>query len=78
MSKNKIQKIITGFGKAAVLAKQAGFDMVQVHGDRMCGSFGSAIFNHCTDEYGGSIPLCPMQQEVSRRLDGTSGHPLHL
>ena len=37
-----------------LLAKQAGFDMVQVHGDRMCGSFSSAIFNHRTDEYGGS------------------------
>ena len=50
----KIHQIIAGFGKAAVLAKQAGFDMVQVHGDRMCGSFSSAIFNHRTDEYGGS------------------------
>ena len=28
--------------------------MVQVHGDRMCGSFSSALFNHRTDEYGGS------------------------
>ena len=32
MSQNKIHQIIAGFGKAAVLAKQAGFDMVQVHG----------------------------------------------
>ena len=54
MSKGKIQKIIAGFGKAAVLAKQVGFDMVQVHGDRMCGSFSSSIFNQRTDEYGGS------------------------
>ena len=54
MSKRKIRTIISGFGKAAVLAKQAGFDMMQVHGDRMCGSFSSAIFNHRTDEYGGS------------------------
>ena len=54
MSQKKIHQIIDGFGKAAVLAKQAGFDMVQVHGDRMCGSFSSAIFNHRTDEYGGS------------------------
>ena len=54
MSQKKIHQIIAGFGKAAVLAKQAGFDMVQVHGDRMCGSFSSAIFNHRTDEYGGS------------------------
>ena len=54
MSQRKIHEIISGFGKAAALAKQAGFDMVQVHGDRMCGSFSSAIFNHRTDEYGGS------------------------
>lgn len=54
MPKQKIQKIIAGFGEAAVLAKQAGFDMVQVHGDRMCGSFSSTIFNHRMDEYGGS------------------------
>ena len=54
MSKRKIRTILRGFGKAAVLAKQAGFDMVQVHGDRMCGSFSSVIFNHRTDEYGGS------------------------
>ena len=54
MSQRKIHEIISGFGKAAALAKQAGFDMMQVHGDRMCGSFSSAIFNHRTDEYGGS------------------------
>ena len=54
MSQRKIRTIISGFGKAAVLAKQAGFDMMQVHGDRMCGSFSSTIFNHRTDEYGGS------------------------
>ena len=28
--------------------------MVQVHGDRMCGSFSSSVFNHRTDAYGGS------------------------
>ena len=54
LPKRKIQTILDGFGKAALLARQAGFDMVQVHGDRMCGSFSSALFNHRTDEYGGS------------------------
>lgn len=29
--------------------------MVQIHGDRMLGSFASPVFNHRTDEYGGSI-----------------------
>lgn len=54
MSLHKIHKIIQGFGEAAVLAVKADFDMVQVHGDRMCGSFSSVIFNHRTDEYGGN------------------------
>lgn len=54
MSQHKIHKIIQGFGEAAVLAVKAGFDMVQVHGDRICGSFSSVIFNHRTDEYGGN------------------------
>ena len=52
LSTRKIHKIINGFGEAAVLAVKAGFDMVQVHGDRMCGSFSSTVFNHRTDEYG--------------------------
>lgn len=51
----KVQEITDAFGKAAELALEAGFDMVQVHGDRMCGSFSSAVFNHRTDLYGG----CP-------------------
>lgn len=54
LPEQKIETILAGFGKAAILAKKADFDMVQVHGDRMCGSFSSAIFNHRTDEYGGS------------------------
>ena len=59
LSTRKIHKIINGFGEAAVLAVKAGFDMVQVHGDRMCGSFSSTVFNHRTDEYGGSARTAP-------------------
>jgi len=55
LSIKKVQSIISSFGEAAMLAKKAGFDMVQIHGDRMCGSFASSIFNHRTDEYGGPI-----------------------
>lgn len=54
LPQKKIRAITEAFGEAAVLARQAGFDMVQVHGDRMCGSFSSALYNHRTDEYGGS------------------------
>ena len=44
----KVKEITDAFGKAAELALQAGFDMVQVHGDRMCGSFSSTLFNQRT------------------------------
>lgn len=50
----KIHRITEAFGTAAEKAVEAGFDMVQVHGDRMCGSFSSSVFNHRTDAYGGS------------------------
>ena len=54
LSVKKIKRITDAFGDSAVLAQKAGFDMIQVHGDRMCGSFCSAVFNHRTDAYGGS------------------------
>lgn len=48
----KIQKITASFGASAKAAVDLGFDLVQVHGDRMCGSFSSSIFNRRTDQYG--------------------------
>jgi 2,4-dienoyl-CoA reductase-like NADH-dependent reductase (Old Yellow Enzyme family)/thioredoxin reductase len=45
------QKYIDG----AVRAVKAGFDAVQIHGDRLIGMFCSPIMNKRTDEYGGSI-----------------------
>lgn len=54
MPARKVSAITDSFGTAAVLAQQAGFDLVQIHGDRMCGSFSSTVFNHRTDRYGGS------------------------
>ena len=55
LSTQKIRQITSHFGRAAIQARKAGFDMVQIHGDRMLGSFASQVFNHRTDEYGGSI-----------------------
>lgn len=54
LPESKVRKITSSFGAAAQKAVEAGFDMIQVHGDRMCGSFSSAIFNQRTDRYGGS------------------------
>ncbi len=52
---SKVKEITNSFGRAAAKAKAAGFDVIQVHGDRMCGSFTSSVFNKRTDEYGGSL-----------------------
>ena len=54
LPEKKVREITGSFGTAAALAKEAGFDMVQIHGDRMCGSFSSTLYNHRTDQYGGS------------------------
>lgn len=55
LSKKSIQQLINDFGDAASQAMEIGFDCVQVHGDRLCGSFSSSIMNHRSDEFGGSV-----------------------
>lgn len=55
MPAEKVQTIIEGFGKTALLAQEAGFDMVQIHGDRMCGSFSSSLINERQDAFGGTL-----------------------
>lgn len=50
-----IHDIIYIFASTASLMEEVGFDMIQVHGDRMIGSFSSPIFNKRLDEYGGSV-----------------------
>lgn len=54
LSKEKINEIQEAYVKAAIRAEKAGFDMIQIHGDRLLGSFSSSIFNKREDEYGGS------------------------
>lgn len=54
LPEDQVRRITASFGPAALKAMEAGFDMIQVHGDRMCGSFSSSVFNGRTDCYGGS------------------------
>lgn len=51
---DRVQAITAAFGEAARRCAELGFDVIQVHGDRMCGSFSSAVYNARTDEYGGT------------------------
>ena len=57
MTKDDIQRVISAFATAARRAKVAGFDGIQIHGAHgyLLSEFISPMFNHRTDEYGGSI-----------------------
>lgn len=51
----QLAQIKNSIANAARLAKEAGIDAIEVHGDRLLGSLCSSILNHRTDEYGGTF-----------------------
>ncbi len=56
MTDEEIEAVISDFASAALRAKEAGFDAVQLHGAHgylMC-QFLSPLFNHRNDKWGGS------------------------
>ncbi|WP_303869457.1 FAD-dependent oxidoreductase [Acetobacterium wieringae] len=57
MSQEEITNWITLFANAAERAMKAGMDMVLIHGGHgiLVSNFFSPLFNHRTDQYGGSI-----------------------
>ncbi len=57
LRKDEIQQLVKDFGKAVDLARQAGFDCVEVHAGHgyLISQFLSPYTNHRHDEYGGSL-----------------------
>lgn len=57
LSVEQIKELVREFGAAAALAKEAGFDGVQIHGAHgyMLDKFLNPSVNHRTDAYGGSV-----------------------
>ena len=57
LSKEMIADIVKSYGDAAAAAKKAGFEMLMIHGGHgwLINQFLSPLFNHRTDEYGGSF-----------------------
>ncbi|MBD1378747.1 NADPH dehydrogenase NamA [Metabacillus arenae] len=56
MTKKDIQRTITAFKKGAIRAKEAGFDIIEIHGAHgyLINEFLSPLSNKRNDEYGGS------------------------
>jgi len=57
MTKEKIHETVEKYGMAAERMKRAGMDIVLVHGGHgnLISQFTSPLYNHRTDEYGGSL-----------------------
>lgn len=67
----EIEAIIGDFTAAAIRARSAGFDAVQLHGAHgyLMSQFLSPLTNHRTDRWGGSIEnRCRFHLEVIRRI----------
>lgn len=56
LSKEDIKKIMGEFANSAIIAKNAGFDAIEIHGHAgyLVDQFMSPVWNKRTDEYGGS------------------------
>ncbi len=77
MSISDIKETVKAFGKAAERAKQAGFDIIEIHGAHgyLINEFLSPVTNHRTDEYGGTMEnryrfLKEIITEVKNAWDG--------
>jgi len=76
LTRDEIQEIISAFGAAALRAKQAGFDAVEVHGAHgyLLTQFLSTLSNQRQDEYGGATLVhrsrfvLDVLREVRRRV----------
>jgi len=67
LTKDMIADIAAAYGHCAALAKRAGFEMIMIHGGHgwLINQFLSPMFNHRTDEYGGSLEnRCRFAREV--------------
>jgi len=71
MTMDDIHRTITEFGKAALRAKNAGFDIVMIHGAHgyLLSQFLNPLMNHRTDDYGGSLEnRARIVREVAREI----------
>ena len=71
LTKEMIAEIVSAYGHVAGLAKRAGFELLMIHGGHgwLINQFLSPMFNHRTDEYGGSLEnRCRLAIEVLKAV----------
>ena len=76
LTKEMLCEIIASYGHVAGLAKRAGFEMLMIHGGHgwLINQFLSPMFNHRTDEYGGTLEnRCRFAIEVLKAVRGAVG-----
>jgi len=74
LSTEQVKELVKEFAAAAVIAKEAGFDGVQMHGAHgyLLNKFLSPVYNNRTDEYGGDFSgrsriVMEIAQEIKRK-----------
>lgn len=75
-SREQIATLVHEFGAAALRAKEAGFDGVQIHGAHgyMLSKFMSPVYNLRDDEYGGSVlNRARIVKEILKEIKKTCG-----
>lgn len=81
MNESEIEQLIGGFAKAAALAKDSGFDAVELHGGHgyLLSQFLSPITNRRGDRWGGSWEnRCRLMLAVVRRVRSAIGGKMAL
>ena len=76
MTEERIQEVIEGFAQAALAGKQAGYDMVCLHGSHGFGlqQFMSPTMNTRTDQWGGSTEnRCRFPVEIIKAIKRLCG-----
>lgn len=76
LTREMIAEITAAYGHVAGLAKRAGFEMLMIHGGHgwLINQFLSPLFNHRTDEYGGTLEnRCRLAIEVLKSVRAAVG-----
>jgi 2,4-dienoyl-CoA reductase-like NADH-dependent reductase (Old Yellow Enzyme family) len=81
MKKEDIRRVVADFGKAVNLARESGFDAVEVHAGHgyLISQFLSPYTNNRKDEYGGSFAnRCRFMREVMTEVMSAAGSDMTI